>query len=268
VSGPIEHASYARAGLHVIDPELQPHGDGSACAGEPRLHGDQRLDGDLAEVELEVGMTLIAVEKIPVRDVLVLGEPSLLAARDELERSTQELARVLGRYSHLRVPLVRMHRADVIEREREVRDHVEPLTVGLEDARSVGAHQVVEHAVRVPSERNALHGVGQVPVERREEAKAMLAGKPSAAGSGGAGNEDASRLAALRVLALVDRHAEAALRQLVRRAHSADAAAQHCDRRRSPAVSHRRGILQNAPSAQVMTQQRGRKASVSYVAQL
>src|SRR5215470_20214057 len=99
----------------------------------------------------------------------------------------------------------------------------------LSRARNVDArrfHEVVKYA-GIPCVRNALHGVGQVPIKSGEKAEAMLSRQVLAPIFSRAGNGDASRFAAEYFPALVNRHGEPGLDEFVRRAQSSHAPAEN-----------------------------------------
>ena len=238
VSRAVEHPGHLRPGLEVVEEQLQPDGHGGAGAGEPRAHRDQGLHGNLAEEATEVGVPLIEVVVVPVGHVLALGETTLGAAGHEQHRPAQELAGVGVRDSHPGVPAGRLEPPEVLERAREVGDEVEPGAVGLEHPRPIGGHQVVEDSLGVGPERDALHRVRQVLVERGEEAKPMFARQAPPTPRLRARHEDAAGLAPLDGFRLVDRHPEAALDQLVGRAHAAHPAPEHTHARRPAPRPH------------------------------
>src|SRR5262249_13254051 len=95
--------------------------------------------------------------------------------------------------------------------------------------RARGGGEVVVNAARVAPERDALHRVGQVAVERREEAEAVLARQVAPPVAPGARDEDAARLATRPGRRLVDRDLEPALGELVGVGEAANAAPQDGD---------------------------------------
>ena len=90
-----------------------------------------------------------------------------------------------------------------------------------------GQHEVVGAVRAMVAERDPAHRVGDVLVEAREEAEAVLSRKVLTAAGASAWDRHASRFAAERGLALVDGDREPALGQFVRGAEAADAAAQY-----------------------------------------
>jgi hypothetical protein len=69
--------------------------------------------------------------------------------------------------------------------------------------------------------------VGEVPVEPGKEAKSVLARKRWPSAVRGAGKPEAAGLPADRIAGLDDRYVEAALAELMCRAHSRDPATEH-----------------------------------------
>ena len=94
----------------------------------------------------------------------------------------------------------------------------------------VGGHQLVEDVMAGPRAGDALHRVGQVAVEAREEAEAVLGRQVVAPVGARSAHAVAARLAAEARAALVDGDREAALGQLVRGRQTGDAAPEDRDR--------------------------------------
>lgn len=84
-------------------------------------------------------------------------------------------------------------------------------------------------AAGVAGEGDPAHGVRQVPVEAREEAEAVLAGKRLAVTRSGPGDVHGAGLAAESVVVLVDRDLVAAFGEFVGRAEAGDPAAEDGD---------------------------------------
>ena len=98
----------------------------------------------------------------------------------------------------------------------------------------------LSYVLPLDSVGRAAHGVGDVPVEAREEPKPVLTGKIPSAVYAGVRHGDGAGLAAEHWLALVDADAEPAFGEFVRGAQAGDAAAQDRNRVGHPRYYPRR----------------------------
>src|SRR6185437_7979831 len=97
---------------------------------------------------------------------------------------------------------------------------------GAQHVDSRGMDQVVKNAY-VARKWNALHRIGNVLVERREETEAVFAGKIFAAVDACVGDRDAAGLASEDVILLIYRYFEAAFHEFVRGTQAGDTASKN-----------------------------------------
>ncbi len=247
VGGTVEHAvGRPGAGVEHRQHELHEHVADGARARPLRLGRHQRA-GDAGGEELAVGRrAVLGADELPPADALVLGQPALGARGEDLPDAAAEVRQVLGREPGVGAEgeqQVAQHRAGVARGAGEQRRHDERRPVVLRDGDARRRHQVVGRAAAV-ERRDAPHRVDDVAVEAGEESEAVLARQVvldgieaavgelvAAAALAVVAHRHAARLAAGEVAAFEHDHLEAALGQLVRGAHAADAAAEDDDAR-------------------------------------
>jgi hypothetical protein len=232
----VEHA----VELTVVPATHQVHEDGlahvadRAGARHRRLRGHKLRRHADPEALAVLGRHALRADEVPPALVLPLAEPTFVAAREEDEQPLGEVLRLVRRDAPLLGDLLDEDSAQSVDRERLpwIRDRAEELGLGAAVRTGrlhVGSrHEVVPDAVRVAGEGDAPHRVGHVVIEARKEPEPVLAGKRSPAAPGRSRHADAPCLAAER-LALVDRHLESPLRQLVGGRKATHSPAEHGD---------------------------------------
>ena len=164
------------------------------------------------------------------RQPLVLLEAADPTARDELPDARAEVVDVLlGQTQDVGGVGIAHKQLDVLDRSGEPGGHDDRRPACAGDLVSTGLDEVLV-GVPAAADRDALHRVGHVAVETREEAEAVLTGQVRPAVRAGVPLDHAPRLAARQRLALEDANLEAALDQLMGRAHPGHAAAEDDDR--------------------------------------
>jgi len=172
---------------------------------------------------------LLRAAELPPALALPLLEAALVAAGQQREQALGEGDLLGQRDADLQRPVAQeaVERRQVLDRPRRARrphDLVASPRLRHEDSRR--SDEVARHAVGAAGDRDAAHRVGQVAVEARKEAKAVLGGQVGAAAGARARDGHAARLATQVRPRLVDGHLEAALGELVGRAQARDAAAE------------------------------------------
>ena len=228
VGRPGQQAVENAAGHEDAVEELQQDASDGAGAALLRAHRDERAGHPLSEVTPVVLRPRRRPDEIPERQGLELGVVALLAARREREHPRHEERDLLARD----VEIVEQREKRGPEIVKSFRESGDPDGVDLArpgEQDPGGLHEVVGATRPAVAERDPAHRVGDVLVEAREEAEAVLSREVLPSPGARAGNRHAPRLAAERGLPLVDGDGEPALGQFVGGAEAADAATQYRD---------------------------------------
>ena len=212
---------------------------------------------------------------VPPADVLPLPVAALVARGEEHEDPADPVGELVRRQRRDLLKARRERLAQRLGRQRArrlVELEVRAPAVARE-AHARRRREVVPDAVGVPGERDAPHRVGDVVIEAREEAEAVLAGQVPPPVARRPGDGDRACLAAQR-LALVDGDVEAALGELVGGGQPGDAAAEDGDRRLRAAppprgrprrrLGHRGGREAGCHDARVAQQPPARESLLSH----
>jgi len=229
VRGPVEQPVDVRAGAGMIDPHLHADGADGAGVGAPRTHRHQRAHGDLGEVLAKGRRPAVGVDEVPPAPRLVLGQAPLGGRRQQRQEQRRRVQDVDPGKTEVRQGQRARQLHEVVDRRREARDHVDGRRVQARHARARGRGQVVADAVRISAVGDAGHRVGQVPVERREEAEPMLARQIASPRDAGARHEGAAGLATGAGRGFIDGDVEPPLGQLVGGAEATDPASEDGD---------------------------------------
>jgi hypothetical protein len=212
------------AGLQVVEPELDADVADGLRARLASVHREEESDAELRHRVLERRRPPLRIDELPPGYAIVLLAPPFIAAREQHPDPLGEEEEIVGGQREVRG--AQPHEiAQILRRPREVRQQVDIEAASASDLGPARRYEVVVHVAA--AERDRLHRVGQMAVERREEAKAVLAGKVAPAVCTRSRHEDAPRLAAGRRACLEHGDLERAVRELVRGAHPRAAAAQH-----------------------------------------
>ena len=126
---------------------------------------------------------------------------------------------------------VAQHDLEIRHGPRRAAYDLDRRTIEARELYACGVYQVVEHRASLPV-WDALHRVGDVHVEAREEPEAMLAGQVEStavrSGETAPRYRDAARLAARDLVRFQYLDVEAALDEFLRRTQSRDSATEHC----------------------------------------
>ena len=189
--------------------------------------GDHQPCEALAQELLVAGGTRLRLRELPPRDVLVLVEPPLVAARQPDEQPPEVVHHVPQRDEAGEIECTADGGLPIVPIAREPRAHQHVWRACPRERRPGGRDEVVQDAARVVAKRDARHRVVDVPVEPGEEPESVLAGEQLAAIDRAVRDRDAAGLAAENRLALEDANLEAPFSKLVRSAQAADTTAQN-----------------------------------------
>ncbi|MEY9993424.1 hypothetical protein ABIE67_005456 [Streptomyces sp. V4I8] len=216
--------------------------DDDAADGPGRRHLRAGGDEVAGLADAEEGPVLLAhllgADEVPPRDLL----PDLLAAGVAAGQVDEEAVGEVGGLVGGEAGAEVQHREELVAdpaegevagagrggdaAEREVQVGA---AAGAGEQGLGAADEVVVDAVRVAGDRDAAHGVRQVPVEAGEEAEAVLGGEVGAAAGRRARDGHRARLAAEGVVVLVDGDGVAAFGEFVGGAQAGDSASQDGD---------------------------------------
>ena len=237
VRGTVQHPVGLAARAREVQEELEQYVAAGAGAHLARLGGDERA-GEPIRQELAVGRRArLGAGELPPALVLIFGEATLLAGRQQQQQPIDEVGLLVSRDAEPgRVGEQGAKReVELGRRGREVGGSDDLRSTGTRHLHPCRRDEVREHAVALASERNPAHGVRKVTIEAGKEAKAVFAGEIAAALGPRPGHRHAPRLSARDRARLEDHDLEVALGELVSSAHPRDPASEDEHPRAHPA---------------------------------
>jgi hypothetical protein len=227
VGGARQHGVDIHAVCHQPETELESNRADGARAALFRTDGDHQPGEALAQELLVAGGTAVRLRELPPRDVLVLVEPPLVAARQPDEQPADVMQHVPQRNEASEIERAADGGLPIVPIAREPRADQHVGRARPCERRPRGRDEVVQDAARIVAKRDARHRVVDVTVEPGEEPESVLAGEQLPAIDGAVRDRDAAGLPAENRLALEDANLEAPFRKFVRSAQPADASAQN-----------------------------------------
>ena len=224
----VEHTIGATADAGHVEQQLGEDQAAGAGADLPRPRRDQRACEPVGEELLEGDRAALSADELPPALLLPLLVAPLVAAREQRQQPLHQHRLLADRDAERRRPLEQEPADDpeVVERRRAVgrADHL-VTAAGPGDHHPGRRRQPVEHGAI--GGRDPAHRVGDVSIEAREEAEAVLGRQVGATVHPRARHRQAPRLAPGNRPALEHHHVEPTLGQLVGGGQPGHAAAQH-----------------------------------------
>lgn len=243
VGRPVEHPVHLASGAGEVEEQLEQDHAPRAGAHFMSLRCHQGAGEPVGEELAVGGRARLGAGELPPALVLVLGEPPLIAARQQNQEPVHEVSLVLRRDPERggvgeQGPKGQL---EVVRSGWKVRGRDDLRSALQRHLDTAGRDEIAEHALALAPERDPPHCVGQVAVEAGKEAEPVLGGKVLPAPRARARDRHAPRLATGDPTRLVHDHVEVAFGQLVGGAHAGDAPTKdddlhahlHCGRTRA-----------------------------------